>query len=399
MDRNISRTMSRAALLAALAGVCAPSAQGVSYKFGDIGLNDPDIELGLHCRNPAKNCIPTGRFAFTGVLTGTSQASAEAKTNENVQGEDLRIKKHVSQFYVADYQWDFGGASFFRLGVLQARHITRAEFLESRFEPLEETSSLQGLRTAASFHLTPTIRAGFHYHLYQMIQKLYGSYRFRNRPPLAVRGNLVSYGFGLSYDEGKFVGELFYNAPYVGKANVDGEDRLYTLRGFLGIAPGYKLKPRSIISLLYGRYLYREDDMFARGVDPNGGTGVFLTGVDLQNHILDLNQLQAEWLLGIAPKADLTLVLGKVDAKAVFTRRFQVDDLKEGQREDIRFHRFGLRVTYRHSTMLSFDGGLRIKQTAKATDLRDRQNTYGFRYYDQYKESANTLTLGVKAQF
>lgn len=374
-------------------------APAVSYKFGDIGLNDPDLELGLHCRNPAKNCMPGRKFAFTGVLTGVSQASAEAKTNANVQGQDLRIKKQVSQFYVADYQWDFGGASFFRLGVLQARHITSAEFLESRFDPLEETSGLQGLRTAASFHLSPSIRAGFHYHLYQMIQKLYGSYRFRNRPPLAVRANMVSYGFGLSYDEGKFVGELFYNAPYVGKANVDGEDRLYTLRGFLGMAPGYKFKPRSILSLLYGRFLYREDDMFARGVDPNGGTGVFLTGVDLQNHILDLNQIQLEWLLGMTPKVDLTMVAGIIDSKAVFTRRFQVDDLKEGEREDIRKNKLGFRLVYRHSSMLSFNGGLRIKQTAKATDLRDRNNTYGFRFYDQYKESANTVSLGVKAMF
>lgn len=387
------------ATLAVLALAMMPRGYAVAYTFGDVGLNDPDFVLGLHCRNPAKNCLPQAKFGFTGVLLGTSQASAEAKTNENVTGEKLRVKKHISQYFVADYQWDFGGGSFFRMGLLNALHLTRAEFLESRFEPLDEKSSLQGLRTAASFPLSPAMRAGFHYHIYQLIQKLYGSYRFRNRPPIAVRGNLVSYGFGLAYDEGQFIAELFYNSPYVGKANVDGEDRLYTLRGFLGIAPGYKINPRHTLALLYGRYLYREDDMFARGVDPNGGTGVFLTGVDLQNHILETSQWQLEWQWQINPGLDLKALLGSSAAKAVFTRRFQVDDLTEDQRESVSFQRLGARISYRHSPTLSLSGGLRIKQSAKAVDIRDRNNTYGFRYYDQYQESANTFTLGLKALF
>lgn len=378
-------------------------ALAVAYTFGDIGLNDPDFVLGLHCRNPAQNCLPDAKMRFATVLMGTSQAKAEAKTNENVAGENLRIKKHVSQYFVADHQWGFGGGgaggSFFRLGLLHALHLTRAEFPEGRFEPLDEKSSLEGLRAAASFPLTPYLRAGFHYHIYQLNQKLYGSYRFRNRPPIAVRGNLVSYGFGLAYDEGKFIAELFYNSPYVGKANVDGEDRLYTLKGFLGLAPGYKIDTRHTLSLLYGRYLYREDDMFARGVDPNGGTGVFLTGVDLQNHILETMRWQLEWQWTINQDLGLKALFGSSDAKAVFTRRFQVDDLTEGEREDLSFNRLGARLSYRYSHQLAFNAGLRVKQTSKATDLRDRNNTYGFRYYDQYKESANTLTLGLKAMF
>lgn len=395
----MSHVFSPAAILAGLALLLAPKAFAVAYTFGDIGLNDPDFVLGLHCRNPAINCLPGAKLGVTGVLLGSSQASAEAKTNENVAGQELRIKKQLTQYYVADYQMDFGAGSFFRLGLLHALHLTRAEFIDSRFEPLDEKSSLQGLRAAASFPLTPYLRAGFHYHIYQMIQQLYGSYRFRNRPPIAVRGNLVSYGFGLSYDEGQFLVELFYNSPYVGKANVDGEDRLYTLRGFLGIAPGYKITPRHTLALLYGRYLYREDDMFARGVDPNGGTGVFLTGVALQNHILETSQWQIEWRWTIGPSLSLKALVGSSDAKAVFTRRFQVDDLKEDQREDISFNRLGAQLSYRYSPALSFTGGLRIKQTAKAVDLRDRNNTYGFRFYDQYKESASTLTLGLKALF
>lgn len=376
-----------------------PTADAVSSKFGDIGLNDPDIELGVHCRNPAQNCIPHGNFAIVGVLTGVSQANAEAKTNATIEGQPLRIKKHVGQYYIVDYQWDFDAQSFFRFGLMQAKHLTRAEFPDSQFDPLDELSSLQGIRLAAGFPLSATVRAGFHYHLYQMVQSLYGSYRFRNRPPIAVRGNLVSYGFGMVYEEGAFITELFYNSPYVGKANVDGEDRLATLRGFMGLAPGYKFNPKTSLSLLYGKFLYREDDMFARGIDPNGGNGVFLTGVDLQNHILDTVQTQLELKHAINGKVDLTAVIGKVDAKAVFTSRFQTDDLEDDGGQPLSFHRLGVGVSYRHSQAFAFRGGIKLKQTAKAVDLRDRNNTYGFRFYDQYKESANTISLGMTAQF
>lgn len=387
------------AVIAVACFLAAPLSYGVSTKFGGFGLNDPDRVLGVHCRNPAINCIPSGKLAITGVLTGVSQASAEAKTQATVEGQDLRIKKHLSQFYLVDYQWDFGSESYFRLGALQARQLTRAEFLDSQFEPLEESSGLQGLRAAASFPLSTSLRAGFHYHLYQMIQSLYGSYRFRNRPPIAVRGNLVSYGFGLAFEDGNLTTELFYNSPYVGKANVDGEDRLYTLRGFLGLAPGYKINPRNTLKLLYGRYLYREDDMFSRGIDPNGGNGVFLTGVDLQNHILDLDQIQLEWHAALQPNLELTVTVGKSAAKAVFTRRFQVDDLEGDEHQALTYHRLGAGLSYRFSPALSLKAGLKLKQTAKATDLRDSNNTYGFRFYDQFQESANTLSLGVSATF
>jgi len=317
-----------------------------------------------------------------------TQKKYDVVVNDNVETDVNALID--STYHGAGISYPLGGGAAFGLAAQQiGRDLeTRVDGRNNVFAESERVKHFSG---KFIIDLTPNLRGGFAYRWTEVRKDILGNFNISENDRTKYLGTMTGYNLGIFYEKGKGGIGIGHHPGMRGKADVQGEEKIVTQRGYT-VIDGYKESGKNRYGLVIKKYQYKRDDR-AEVVDSFvDQRRMSLNGIDLEQFLFDTEFI----MIGIDHKlnneVDLKASLGRY--KSVFL--FDGEDVPGDDQDDefpITSNIFSVGLTYGKSDF-KVSGAYTLWER-ELEDFQDNDFWLSARQYDSYKAQRKTISVSI----